>query len=83
VNAGRYTLYCIPQQDTWTVVLNSNVHTWGLHPDSTKDIARFTIPVTKTQNFFEFFTMAFIKTEQGADLVMAWERLESRLPFKF
>lgn len=83
VNAGRYTIYCLPEPDSWTIILNSNIDTWGLHPDSTKDIARFTIPVIPSKNFFEFFTMVFEKTASGADLVMAWERTEARLPFAF
>ncbi|MEP6713639.1 MAG: DUF2911 domain-containing protein, partial [Ferruginibacter sp.] len=37
---GSYILYCIPNPDRWTIVLNSNLHTWGLHMDETKDIFR-------------------------------------------
>ncbi len=83
INAGRYVLYCIPQPGNWTIVLNSNIDSWGLHPDPAKDIARFTIPAKETSNFFEFFTMVFEKTTTGADLVMAWERTEARLPVSF
>jgi hypothetical protein len=83
ISAGRYILYCIPQADSWTIVLNSNIDSWGLHPDPAKDIARFTVPVTRTNTFFEFFTMVFVKTDNGADLVMAWERVEARLPLTF
>lgn len=83
IQPGRYILYCIPQADSWTIVLNSHIDSWGLHPDSTKDIARFTIPVKQQENFFEYFTIVFAKSTTGADLVMAWERLEARLPFRF
>ena len=83
IKAGRYVLYCIPQPDNWTIIINSNLDSWGLHPDSTKDIARFIIPVKKTANHLEYYTMIFEKTSAGAALLMAWDNLEARLPFRF
>jgi len=83
VKAGRYVLYCIPQPDKWTIILNSNIDSWGLQPDSTKDIAHFDVPVKQTNNHLEYFTIIFEKTDGGADLLMAWDNLEARLPFNF
>ena len=83
IKAGRYVLYCIPQPDNWTIIINSNIDSWGLHPDTTKDIARFIIPVKQTANHLEYYTMIFEKTDTGADLLMAWDNLEARLPFRF
>lgn len=83
VKAGRYVLYCIPQADSWTIVLNSNIDSWGLHPDATKDIARFSIPVKQTANRLEYFTIIFEKTDSGADMIMAWDNLEAKLPIAF
>ncbi len=83
IKAGRYVLYSIPHTDTWTIVLNTNIDSWGLHPDSTRDMARFTIPVKKTNNLLEYYTMIFEKTATGADIIMAWDDLEARLPITF
>lgn len=83
IKAGRYVLYCIPQPDTWAIALNSNTDTWGLKPDSTRDVARFTVPVIHTAASFEYFTMVFEKTTAGADLIMAWDNAEIRLPIKW
>lgn len=83
IKAGRYILYCIPQQDKWAIVLNSNIDSWGLHPDASKDITRFIIPVSQTSNSFEYFTMIFQQTATGADLLMAWDNVEARLPLIF
>ena len=83
IKAGRYVLYCIPEPDKWTIVLNSNIDSWGLQPDPEKDIARFTIPVTQTNTSLEYFTIIFQKTDGGADLLMAWDKIEARLPFRF
>jgi len=83
IKAGRYILYCIPETSQWNIILNSYVDSWGLHQDTTKDIARFIIPVKKTANHLEYYTMFFEKTSYGADLLMAWDNLEARLPFRF
>ena len=82
IKAGRYVLYCIPEPDKWTIVINSNIDGWGLQPDSTKDITRFAIPVKETSNHLEYYTMVFEKSNNGADLVMAWDNLEARLPLR-
>ncbi|NOT52530.1 MAG: DUF2911 domain-containing protein [Chitinophagaceae bacterium] len=83
IKAGRYVLYCIPQKDNWTIVLNTNIDSWGLHPDPSKDLARFIIPVKQTADRLEYYTMLFQKTESGADIIMAWDDLEARLPVRF
>lgn len=83
IKTGRYVLYAIPEKDNWTIIFNSNTDSWGLQPDPSKDIARFTIPVEQISNRLEYFTMVFSKTEKGADLIMAWENTEARLPLVF
>ena len=83
ISAGRYVIYCIPAIDKWTIVLNSNIDSWGLEPDPSKDVARFIIPVTTSNNLLEYFTMLFEKTNTGANLLMAWDNVEARLPIVF
>jgi len=83
VNAGRYIIYCIPYQDKWRIVLNNDLYTWGLKIDSTKDLMQFDIPIKKTTVDFEYFTMVFQPITHGAELVMAWDDTEGRLPINF
>lgn len=83
VNKGRYILYCIPQPENWTIVINSNTDSWGLEPDKSKDVSKFDVPVTKSNNSLEYFTIIFEKTEKGATLLMAWDDAEVRLPVEF
>lgn len=83
IKAGRYVMYCIPQKDKWTIVLNSNIDTWGLQPDSTKDIAKFEVIPHAIGIKLEYFTMQFEKKNDGPALVMAWENTEAILPFRF
>ena len=83
VNAGRYIIYCIPNENKWTIILNNDLYTWGLKIDSTKDLMQFDIPIKKTSTDFEYFTMVFQPITSGAELVMAWDDTEGRLPINF
>lgn len=82
VAKGRYILYCIPQPDQWTIVFNSNVFCWGLKPDKEQDVYKFDIPVQEAPTLIEFLTIVFEDTTTGANLVMAWENKEARLPIQ-
>lgn len=83
IAAGRYIIYCIPEENNWTIVLNSSIDTWGLKIDSTKDIDKFTIPVTSNNRPIEYFTIVFEKTTTGAVMLMAWDDLVAKLPIEF
>jgi Protein of unknown function (DUF2911). len=83
VPAGRYVLYCIPDSLKWTIVFNGNLDCWGLKQDPKKDQFKFDIPVSQKDKSIEYFTMVFDKTKTGADLIMAWDNVEARLPFQY
>jgi hypothetical protein len=83
VEKGRYVFYCIPFEDKWTLVLNTDLFTWGLKIDSTKDVHKFTIPINKTNYPFEVFTMEFETAGKGAELVMEWDSVRATLPISY
>lgn len=83
IKAGRYVLYCVLGSATWTIALNSNIDSWGLQQDTTKDVQRFIIPVTHGNPTLEYYTMVFMKTNSGADLVMAWDDVIAKLSIEF
>jgi hypothetical protein len=83
IPTGRYILYCIPHPETWTIILNSNIDTWGLLQDPKKDVQRFEIPVTTNNSLQEYFTMQFKKADTGATLEMSWDNVAAELPIQF
>jgi hypothetical protein len=83
IKPGRYIMYCIPAENNWTIVLNGNIDSWGLHQDVTKDLNRFEIPIIKNNPPLEYYTMVFEKTDSGADLIMAWDDIVAKLPINF
>jgi hypothetical protein len=83
VPKGKYVMYCIPQQDNWQIIFNSNLNTWGLKPEPKDDVFKFNIPIQITNQPIEYFSMVFQKAGKGADLVMAWDSVLARLPIQY
>jgi hypothetical protein len=84
IKKGRYTLYCIPFEEKWTMILNKETDTWGAFKyDETKDITRLDIPVMKQTDFLENFIVVFEKAAKGSNLVIAWDTMKVMLPINF
>jgi hypothetical protein len=83
IKAGRYVLYCIPQETEWAIVFNTNIDTWGLKPDPSKDAASFKVPIKKIETHLEYFTIIFEENDNSLNLLIAWDNVEARLPLKF
>lgn len=78
---GRYTVYCIPAETKWTIILNKDNFCWGSFTyDIKKDILRTDIPIEKTTEIAEPFTIYFEETKNGANLVILWDDVKAMLP---
>ncbi|MEP7278971.1 MAG: DUF2911 domain-containing protein [Bacteroidota bacterium] len=81
VPKGRYTLYAIPTEEKWTIIVNKETDIWGAFKyDSGKDIVRADVPVQKQAEPQEAFTMFFEKTTGGFALTAAWDTALISLP---
>jgi hypothetical protein len=83
ISKGRYIIYCIPFEDKWVIVFNTNLFSWGLHQDTDKDIAKIEIPVYKSEKNIEYFTMVFQPSATGANLIMGWDNVQAALLISF
>lgn len=84
VKKGRYTLYCIPFEEKWTMIINRDTDTWGSFKyDETKDVTRLDVPVLKQNDITESFSMYFDKAAMGASLVIQWDNIKVNLPITF
>ena len=41
---GTYTIYTIPEEDMWTVIINENTNVWGTIYNKDKDVVRIKTP---------------------------------------
>lgn len=84
VKPGRYILYCIPQETKWTLVLNSNLYSWGLEQNRQKDLMQFEVPVEKNNLVIEYFTIASEKkSDKGTEIIFLWDDIKAKLPVSF
>ena len=81
IDKGRYTLYCIPQENEWTFIINRETDIWGSFKyDEAKDVVRVSVPVKEVKEPIESLTITFEKTASGANLLAGWDK-EKRLLF--
>lgn len=84
INPGRYILYCIPQETKWTIIFNSNLYTWGLQQNKSKDLLQFDIPVEKNKVSIEYFTIASEKKSDRSTIInFFWDDVKASLAINF
>jgi len=81
---GRYTLYAVPTETKWTLIINKDTDTWGAFVyDEKKDLLRTDVPVQILTSPVDAFSMSFNKTDKGMDLYIAWDTVGVNLPIEF
>jgi Protein of unknown function (DUF2911) len=81
---GRYTLYAIVNETSWTIIVNKDTDIWGAFKyDPKKDIVRVEVPVQKNNEIVEALTMAFENATSGIRLIIAWDMVKVALPIYF
>lgn len=82
IAAGEYTLYTIPEEDGWTLIVNRQTGQWGTAYDESQDLVRLPMVVETLSEPVERFT---ISVREGEDtdgvLVLEWERTRAILAF--
>jgi hypothetical protein len=74
VAAGSYTIFTIPGEGKWTLVINKKTGEWGTaYPGPDNDLARVDMKVSKLPAAVENFTIAFDASGAGCTLRMEWE----------
>lgn len=74
VPAGSYTLYTIPTETGWTLVVSKQTGQWGTEYSQGQDLARIPMKVTQLPSGLETFTISFDKTgPKAATLKLDWE----------
>lgn len=88
IPAGKYTLWTVPKDSTWTVIFNSKQYSWGVNAqmepmwDPNYDVLNIEVPVQKLDNTVEQFTIAFDNSTDKLYLTMAWDDVKVAVPLK-
>ncbi|HAS36766.1 MAG TPA: hypothetical protein DCS15_09780 [Flavobacteriales bacterium] len=74
-------IYAFPGKDEFLVGLSSDIGNWGYsEPDYSLDLFRTKVPVVSDGSITEQHTIEFLPTQQGAELVMSFEKVMLRIP---
>lgn len=84
IKAGTYSLFSIPNKDSWTIILNKQTDKWGAFSyDETKDVVRVNVLVKSISKPIEYFSITFTSKTDGINLVAGWDKTQIELPINF
>ena len=82
VPAGNYTLYVMPEANSWTLIVNKQTGQWGTEYNQSQDLGRVKMNVTKSSAPAEMYKMT-LKNDGGnkGTLTLEWENSVASVPF--
>jgi hypothetical protein len=85
IKKGIYSLFTIPGNDTWTIILNSDVDRWGAYSyNEKKDVLRVSAKPESSQSEVENFTIQFSgKDDRNGSMMLAWDKIVVNIPVSF
>jgi hypothetical protein len=81
VPAGKYSLWTIPSQSGWKLIVNKNTGQWGTDYDAQYDLARLDMKVEPLPQPVEQFTIAIEPKGKRGVLKLEWEKTRASIPF--
>lgn len=83
VEAGTYSVFSIPGEDTWTIILSSGLGQWGAFQyDEALDVLRVEVPADTINASHEAFSIDFDEADGGTNMVITWDRTRVRVPIR-
>lgn len=75
VPKGTYTLYTIPNEKEWTLIVNKQTGQWGTNYDEKQDLGRVKMNVSQVKHPVETFVIGIDKA-----LTLTWENTKAWVP---
>lgn len=73
VKAGTYSLFTIPTDSDWTVIISNQKNVWGSYfYDKAEDVVRVSGKVSKPKEPIEAFSIIFDGEEENAQMHLGW-----------
>ena len=85
LKAGSYSIFSIPSIKEWTIIVNTDTTLHGeTGYNEKKDVMCFKVPIEKTPNFYESFTIELndINNKGEAFIKIIWENTMVKIPIK-
>jgi Protein of unknown function (DUF2911) len=83
VPAGSYTIFTIPNQGKWTLIINKKTGEWGIpYKYEGDELLRADMQVSKTPSQVENFTIAFDQAGNNCTMHLDWENTRASVAFE-
>lgn len=80
VPAGNYTIFTVPNQDKWTLIISKKTGEWGIpYKYESEEQGRYDMGVSKTSGPVENFTISFHEMGSGCHMYMDWENTRATI----
>ena len=80
VPAGNYTMFSVPAQDKWTLIINKKTGEWGIpYKYEGDEQGRYDMSVSKTSGPVENFTISFHEMGNGCHMYLDWENTRATI----
>lgn len=82
VPAGTYTIFTVPEQNKWTLIVNKKTGEWGIpYKYESEELVRIPMSVSKTSGPVENFTIKFDQGGSACTLNISWEETQASVKF--
>lgn len=84
---GKYSLWTVPDEQSWGIIFNSDIPLWGMGFDGQTlrkpeaDVLTINAPVVLQEKEFEQFTISIEKTGEEMELIFIWDKTLVAAPF--
>ena len=83
IAAGSYSLFTIPGENEWTVILNKDLNNMGSHSyDEGTDVVRMTVPRGSDEPSLEAFSIGLKRVEDGVHMILGWDKTRVAVPIQ-
>lgn len=85
LTAGTYSLFAIPGETEWTIIVNSDLDYWGAFKyDESKDVIRFTVDSKSMAKVVEAFSIRFEELGNNTAVMrMGWDQTMVEIPITY
>lgn len=81
VPRGSYTLWTLPTETGWHLIINRQTGVWGTRHDPAHDLGRAPLEVRRLTEPVEQLTIRIEPRTVGGMLIIAWDTYEASVPF--
>src|SRR5215470_12690575 len=80
IPAGNYTIFTIPAQDKWTLIVNKHTGEWGVpYKYQSEELARLPMQASSSSSPVENFTISFNQGGGTCTMQISWESTQASI----